>query len=158
MGFRPLMLALVSSALLASASCETRSPLGPSSVSTVDGFVQALRQQGLRVTLGDELPVASNPFFSVPGRVVFVNDAHISAFEYPSAEAAAADAAKVSPAGQFRTMLITWISTPRFYRQDRLIALYAGCATDIVRALEAAVGRPFAIGDTPCERAATTKN
>jgi hypothetical protein len=125
MNSRPLMFALVSALLLVSAACETGSLLAPTSVGTVDQFVEAFDNKGLRVTVGDELPIASNPFFSVPGRVVFVNGAHLNAFEYPSADAAAADAAQVSTAGQFRFVLITWISTPRFYRQDRLIALYA---------------------------------
>ena len=150
MNSRWLMAASILSLLLASASCEARSPLGPTSVTTLDQLVGTLRQQGLRVVIGDELPTVSNPFFSAPGRVVFANDVPLNVFEYPSPEAAAADAAQISPTGQHRLVRITWISTPRFYGRGRLIAVYVGCASDIVSALDTAMGVAFAVGDTPC--------
>ena len=75
-------------------------------------------------------------------------------FEYPSADAAAGEAAVVSPAGQpSPSAIIEWIITPRFYRIDRLMALYVGCSTEIVGALDTAMRSAFVIGGVPCGRA-----
>jgi hypothetical protein len=90
---------------------------------------------------------------------VLVNGAHVSAFEYSSAEAAAADAALVRPDGQPSILsVITWVSTPRFYRQDRLIVLYVGCSTEVVQALDVTVGPAFVISRTPCENSKVMQN
>jgi hypothetical protein len=143
--------ALLSWSLLLSVSCQDRNPLEPGEIGTIDAFLQALQRQGLGVRLGDQLARESTPYFSVPARVVLVNGSHLNVFEYPSAEAAASHAALLTSEGQFRTVLITWISTPRFYRRDRLIVLYVGCSSEIIEALSATIGPPFAIGRTPCE-------
>ena len=45
---------------------------------------------------------------------------------------------------------ITWVSTPRFYRQGPLIVVYVGCAAGILQALDATLGRAFVVGTTPC--------
>jgi hypothetical protein len=145
-----VMAAMLASSILPGVSCEDRGPTAPSSFETVEQFLQALRQRGLTVTLADQLPPASTPYFSVPAQVVRVNGSSLNVFEYPNPEAAASDASQVTPEGQFPTMMVTWISTPRFYRGDRLIVLYVGCTTDIVQALDATIGRPFVIGSTPC--------
>lgn len=94
----------------------------------------------------------------MPAQQLLVNEppvdpveARLNVFEYASAEAAAREAALVSADGQPRaTARLTWVSTPRFYRQDRLIVLYVGCSPDIVRALQATIGPPFVTGATPC--------
>jgi hypothetical protein len=92
-----------------------------------------------------------NGFFSVPARQVRVNAEQIRAFEYPSAEAAAAEARLISEDGQpSPTARITWVSTPRFYRQGSMIVLYVGCSTEILQALEATLGAPIVVGRTPC--------
>ena len=48
------------------------------------------------------------------------------------------------------TTRITWVSTPRFYRQESLIVLYVGCSDVVTRALAATVGTPIVVGRTPC--------
>jgi hypothetical protein len=45
---------------------------------------------------------------------------------------------------------VTWVSTPRYYRQGSLIVPYVGCSAKIVQALQATLGSPIAIGRTPC--------
>src|SRR5262245_21232646 len=76
------------------ASCS--SPTGPTSTTTLDRFVQALRQQGSTVSLGDQIAPRTNGFFSVPAQQVRVNDSQVNAFVYQSADAAAAEAALIS--------------------------------------------------------------
>ena len=132
----------------------TTKPAGTDVVATLDQFVQALRQQGFSVSLAGEISPDVNGFFSVPAHQVRVNESQVNAFEYPSPEAAAAEAARISSDGQPSPVArITWVSTPRFYLQSRLIVLYVGCSTDIVQALQVAVGAPMVIGRTPCELA-----
>jgi len=146
-----MMIAAVPSLLLAG-SCDDRSPLAPTSSAVLDQFLQALLQQGLSVRLGGEIPPEVNRYFSVPAHQVHVNEAQVNAFVYPNTEAAAAEAAHISQDGQpSPTARISWVSTPRFYRQGRLIVLYVGCWAEIVQALQATLGAPIALGRTPCE-------
>ncbi len=148
---RILTVAALSWLISLAISCEQRNPAAPTQVRTLDQLLQALRQQGLTVRLDGEIPPEVNRFFSVSAQLIVINDSRVNAFEYPSPEAAAADAALVSPDGQPGLLTrITWVSTPRFYRQGRLIVLYVGCSAEIVRALEATIGPPFVIGLTPC--------
>jgi hypothetical protein len=127
------------------------SPTGPTSSTTLDRFVQALRQQGLTASLAGQISPSSNGFFSVPANQVRVNDSQVNAFVYQSADAAAAEAALISKDGQpSPTARVTWISTPRFYRQDAMIVLYVGCSAEIVEALQKTVGPAIAVGPTPC--------
>ena len=128
------------------------SPVGPTSSTPLDRFVQALRQQGLTVSLAGQIAPSVNGFFSVPAEQLRVNDSQMNAFVYRSAEAAAGEAALISNDGQpSPTARVTWVSTPRFYRQDALIVLYVGCAAEAVQALQRTVGAPIAVGPTPCE-------
>ena len=151
MRIRVLTVATLSCSIFV-ASCQERAPLAPGAAGTLDQFVKGLQQQGLTVAVAGEIPPDVNGFFSVPARQVRVNESQVNVFEYPGAQAAAAEAALVSPDGQpSPTARITWVSTPHFYRQDRLIVLYVGCSTEIVQALQTTVGPPIAVGRTPCE-------
>ena len=126
-------------------------PAGPSSSSTLNDFVKALRDQGLTVTLGGQISPSVNGFFSVPADEVRVNDSQVNAFVYPNASVAASEAALISKDGQpSPTARVSWVSTPHFYRHDEMIVLYVGCATEIVDALQKTVGTPVAVGSTPC--------
>jgi hypothetical protein len=127
------------------------SPVEPTSSTTLDRFVQALRQQGLTVSLAGQISPSANGFFSVPAEQLRVNDSQVNAFLYQSAEAAAAEAAQISKDGQpSPTVRVTWVSPPHFYRQDAMIVLFVGCAAEIVQALLLTVGPPIAVGPTPC--------
>ena len=130
------------------ASCS--SPVGPASSTTLDRFVQALRQQGVTVSLAGQISPTVNGFFSVPAQQVRVNDSRLNAFVYPSADAAAAEASLISNDAQpSPTTRVSWVSTPRFYRQDALIVLYVGCTADVLRALQLTVGPPIAALSEP---------
>ena len=149
------VLAAVSIVLsLLTASCADRNPVGPTSAATIDRFVEALRQQGLIVSVAGQIPPGVNRFFSVPAQQILVNDAQVNAFVYRTAQDAAGEAAAVSADGQpSPTTRITWVSTPRFYHQGALIVLYVGCTTEVVQALQTTVGMPVVVGSTPCSLA-----
>ena len=143
--------ALVLPCLLLAISCADRNPSGPTSSATLDQFVQALRQQGLTVSVAGQISPEVNRFFSVPAHQVRLSDGQVNAFVYSSAREAAAEAAAISADGQpSPTARVTWVSTPHFYRQGALIALYVGCSAEIVQALQVTVGSPIVVGHTPC--------
>jgi hypothetical protein len=132
-------------------SCADRNPIGPTPSATLDRFVQALRQQGLSVSVAGQIPPAVNRFFSVPAHQIRVNDGQVNAFVYPSGQDAEREAAAISADGEpSPTLRVTWVSTPRFYREGSLIVLYVGCAPEIVQALQTAVGAPIVVGSSPC--------
>ena len=148
---RTMAVAAVTLSLLVAASCYRRALVGPTPTGALHTWLEAVRQHGLTVTLAERIPPETNGYFTVPAQQVLLNDARVSTFAYPTAEAAAADAAQVSADGQPTPLSrITWVSTPRFYRQGPLMVLYVGCATEIVRALDATLGRAFVVGTTPC--------
>ena len=137
--------------VLAAGSCYRPAPPGPTPAGALTTWLEAVKQQGLTPTLAERIPPESNGFFTVPAQQVLLNDARVSAFAYPTDAAAAADAAQVSADGQPAPLSrIMWVSTPRFYRQGSLIVVYVGCATEIVRALDATLGRAWVVGQTPC--------
>jgi hypothetical protein len=143
---------LVVPCLLITVSCADRNPVGPTSSATLDQFVHALRQQGLTVSVADQISPEVNRFFAVPAHQIRVNDGQVNAFVYSSVQAAATEAAAISADAQpSPTARVTWVSTPRFYRQDALVVLYVGCAAEVVQALQATVGAPIAVGRTPCD-------
>ena len=114
-------------------------------------WLEAVRGQGVTVKLAERIPPETNGYFTVPAQQVLLNDTRVSAFAYPTDTAAAAEAAQVSADGQPSPLArITWVSTPRFYRQGPLMVVYVGCATEIVQALDATLGRAFVVGTTPC--------
>jgi hypothetical protein len=97
------------------------------------------------VTPGQVLPRESNPFFQVGAQVVQINTGTVSVFEYGDAAAAGRDAAKVSPdGGTVGNASILWVGPPHFYRNDRLIVIYAGDNSAVLQPLEAVLGAPFA--------------
>lgn len=112
----PMAASLVVSYFLLTVSCS--SPVSPTSSMALDQFVEALRQQGLSVSLGGQISPSANGFFSVSAQQVRVNDANVNAFVHQNAESAAAEAAGISQDGQpSSTARVTWVSTPRFYRR-----------------------------------------
>ena len=103
------------------------------------------------MTVEGSISPSANRFFSVPAQQILINSSRVSAFEYASEEAAVSEAASVSPDAQpSPTAMLSWVSTPRFYRQDRLIVFYVGCSAELSRALDDVLGAPFVIGSTPC--------
>ena len=143
--------AAVTLSLLVAVSCYRGTPAGPTSADALNTWLEDLRGQGVTIQFAERIPPETNGFFTVPAQQVLLNDARVSTFAYPTDEAAAADAAQVSADGQPAPLSrVTWVSTPHFYRQGPLIVVYVGCATEIVQALDATLGRAFVVGTTPC--------
>jgi predicted small secreted protein len=107
-----------------------------------DGLAAALRTQGAMVQRGGPI---DQPFLSIPGRFLGVNGEDVQVFEYRDAEAARAEAARVSPdGGAIGTSRPFWAAPPHFYRRDRVIVLYVGEAAAVRTQLEAVLGAQFA--------------
>lgn len=97
------------------------------------------------MTPGEILARESTAYFEVSAQVVQVNTGAVNVFEYRDAAAAGRDAARVSPDGSsVGTTSIFWIGPPHFYRDGRLIVIYAGDAVAVLQPLEAVLGAPFA--------------
>ncbi len=106
-------------------------------------LLDELRRQGLNVMPESNI---EQPFLSVEGDTIKVENETIQVFEYPDEGAANADASKISPNGTISGMSITWTGKPHFYRSARIIVIYVGNDPKVLGALDAAMGKPFAIG------------
>lgn len=145
---RPRCMALIP---LITGSLSCAGPIGPSDIGPVDQFIRTLESRGFTVKVEDAIAPNVNRFFSVPAQPIIVDGARVSAFEYPTVETAAAEAAMVSPDGQPNPLaMFTWVSTPRFYRQGRMIVTYVGCSPDLVSTLDEILSPAFMTGRTPC--------
>lgn len=106
------------------------------------GLINSLRARGVTVGRAGEV---SQPFFSVRGRIITVSGEDVQVFEYRSAAAARREARRVEKTGKGTgTSMVTWIAPPHFYRSGKLIVLYVGKNGDVMKALEAVLGRQFA--------------
>ena len=111
-------------------------------------FVDALSGRGITVTIGDEM----QQLFLYPesGALLllegpgFAGQAEVQSFEYADPAAATADASQIEPDGNLRTVMITWIAPPHFFRQERLIVLYVGEDPAVVALLTDLLGPQFA--------------
>src|SRR5207245_6552496 len=88
-------------------------------------LLAALQRNGATAEIAEIMPLRSMPFFSVPAVRVLVNAANVHVFEYASVSEVDAEAARVSADGStVGTTQISWVSTPHFFRGNRLIVLY----------------------------------
>ena len=106
------------------------------------GLVEALRNAGATVRMGDEV---EQPFFSVKGRFVSVNGEDVQAFQYADEAAMQREAALVSSDGaKVGTSAPMWAAPPHFYRKGLLIVLYVGETASVRSALDSVLGPQFA--------------
>ncbi len=85
------------------------------------------------------------PFFSIPGRIVSINDESVQVFKFTSASAAEGAAKRVAPDGMtIGTSKPSWMATPHFFKRGKLIVLYVGVNESILRMLSASLGGQFA--------------
>jgi hypothetical protein len=135
--------------LIASLACSN--PAGPDEVQItgrVTALIEALRQQGATVRAMERMSADAH-CLSLGAQRLVVNGENVYAFEYETAEAATRDASTVSSDGSTitatgRACMPGWTAPPRFYRQDRLMALYVGTNQDLIRTLDGVLGSPFA--------------
>ena len=111
-------------------------------LSTTEGLMQALRAAGARVKAEETV---TQPFFSMPARLVSIEGEGIQVFQYPDAASAQAQAALVSPDGrQVGTSKPRWVSPPHFYKKANLLILYLGEDEKILKLLDSVLGPQFA--------------
>lgn len=111
---------------------------------TVESVATTLRAAGFNVKTADTI---SQPFFAVPGRVLIVDGNDLQVYEYPTSDAAAADAAKIDPSGSpIGTFMPSWMVPPHIYRQENLILVYLGALPRARASLEALAGPQIAGG------------
>ncbi len=128
--------------VLVAGCIDQQTPAESKTVKDYQSLIDNLSASGLNVTRGDEI---SQPFFSVKGRIIKVNGDDVQIFEYERATDADAEAALVSPDGStVGTSMITWISTPHFYKKEKLIVIYVGEKSEVIQGLEIALGKQSA--------------
>jgi len=102
----------------------------------------SLRAKGAKVEAAGEV---SQPFFSVPGKVLKVNGGDVQVFEYADAHASEAQASLVSADGsEVGRSKVGWVGPPHFFRRDKIIALYIGDDPTTIKALSDVLGTQFA--------------
>ncbi len=132
----------VLASLLVVAACA--SPGGPNDEDGLDydGLLQALRQSGLSAQPAGQV---SQPFFSVPSRLIAIDADQVQVLEYPDERSAQADIGRISPDGStVGNSHVDWVAPPHFYRTGRLLVLYVGNRAEIKAALERLLGPQFA--------------
>ncbi|MBA3694275.1 MAG: hypothetical protein H0X15_03470 [Acidobacteria bacterium] len=106
------------------------------------GLVKKLRAGGARVKRSEKV---SQPFFSVEGRILVINGEQVQIFEYKKTQTADTEVNRVSASGSpVDTTMVTWVAPPHFYHNGKLIVLYIGENSGVIKALENALGRQFA--------------
>ena len=118
-------------------------------------LVDNLRAAGAAI---DPAGSVSQPFFAPQGQVFTVNGERVETFEFASAEEADAAAGGVSATGSsiVTTMadgtqmasMITWVAPAHFYKAGKLIVIYVGSDSDVIDALQDAMGPQFAGGES----------
>jgi hypothetical protein len=108
-------------------------------------LIGMLRAQGASVrSTGEKV---RQPFFSVPGRILKVNNEAIQVFEYSKIAITESQAKRVSPDGKtIGNSKPSWMSTPHFFKSQKLIVIYVGDDQTILKILQAALGNQFAGG------------
>lgn len=108
-------------------------------------FVDNLRARGLTVTPVDSVV---QPFLTGDGTVLAVSGAGIrptqlQSFQYESAQAAAADAATITPECNPRHSVVSWLGPPHFYRAGRVLVIYVGSDPAVTGLLTDLLGPQF---------------
>ncbi len=116
-------------------------------VSSYEEFIEALKRGGFEYAVGEGKDTEG--FFSVERQYVLIGDDIISIYEYETNEAMEADAACVDEGGcsinvPGRSVCISWVSLPHFYKKDNIIVNYVGENRLILDFLEANYGKEFA--------------
>ena len=108
-------------------------------------LIRELRASGVEVDLSKER--ISQPFFSARGRIINVNTQAVWVFAYANETTAEKDAAKIGRDGMtVGHAKPSWLGTPHFYRQRRLIVLYLGDDSRVLDHLTRVLGQQFAGG------------
>lgn len=146
--FLALMLFLWGSAFLHLTSNVTRAgarfySVNAKSSTELRSLIKKLRSQGAKVTLTSER--VEQPFFSVPARILNINDVGIQVFQYSSRSATNKEAMLVSADGMaIGGSKPSWMAPPHFFKSGRLLVVYVGDDQKILALLQSALGKQFA--------------
>lgn len=123
----------------------------------VEAFINALQTMGADVQPAGDLAALPQPPLVVPGERLQVDGEELQLYAYPSAAAAAQDAARIAADGfdfaptadgAIAATTVDWVDTPHFFYQDRLIVFYLGKERRVLAQLERVMGDQVA-GGTP---------
>ncbi len=130
--------------LLALAACAPAAgPGAPQGNETGGTFelVESLRSDGASAERAGEI---EQPFFSVKGSLIEVNDLQVQVFEYPDERRRERESEPISSDGSsIGTTMITWIDQPNFWARGRLIVLFVGSDAELIELLTQALGPPI---------------
>ena len=105
-------------------------------------LVDTLRGQGLTV---EPTGPISQPFFPIPGQTLQVNGKDIQVFEFEDSSVRESQEKEISSDGMsIGQTTVQWINPPHFFSKGRIIVLYAGTDTTLLRQLETALGKQIA--------------
>lgn len=111
-------------------------------VTNLAQLIRTLRSRGHKVVRKVRV---EQPFLSVKGQIIKIDDQDVQVFEYRTAQAAQLDANKISPTGSSAvTSIPMWIAPPHFFRAGRLIVLYVGADRSVLQELVDVLGPQFA--------------
>lgn len=111
-------------------------------VTNLAQLIRTLRSRGNKVARKERV---EQPFLSVKGQIIKIDDQDVQVFEYRTAHAAQLDANKISPTGSSTvTRMLMWIAPPHFFRAGRLIVLYVGEDRSVLQVLVDILGPQFA--------------
>ena len=118
-------------------------------------LVDKLRAAGATV---DPAGTVSADYFAPEGLVLTANAGRVETFEFATTEEANVVAKGVSATGSsiVTTMadgtesatMILWVAPPHFYKAGKLIVIYVGGDSDVIDALQEAMGPQFAEGES----------
>lgn len=104
-----------------------------------------LRSAGANVKLTAER--LRQPFFSVPGRIVSINNESVQVFKFANASAAEGAAKRVAPDGMtIGNSKPSWMGPPHFFKSGKLIVLYVGANESVLKVLQTSLGSQIAGG------------
>jgi hypothetical protein len=119
--------------------------LGSKSPKEYTRLIARLRAQGASARSTRER--VQQPFFSVPGRIMTVNNEAIQVFEYSNAATTESQAKRVSPDGKtIGNSKPSWMAPPHFFKSGNLIVLYVGANESTLKVLRTTLGPQFAGG------------
>jgi len=108
----------------------------------MDDLIRRLSAEGLEVQLGEEI---SQPFFTVKGNLLHVNNETLRIFTYENSESATMEAGKISNDGEsIEGHALDWPAKPHFYASGRIIVLYLGEDIELMHFLEQILEPQFA--------------
>ena len=117
-------------------------------------LIDYLRAQGLTA---DPVGSVEQPFLQAEGTTVRISGgpitqpAEVQSYDYNDtdfggngAAAAESDAEQIDQDGNPRTMMITWVAPPHFFRKERAFVIYLGEDPAVLQVLSDALGQQFA--------------